>query len=197
MDKIAYIDEYIGRCNDIIGKKDINAAEVLEDEILAVFSSEISDIVHKLDAYNYHSEFEIINYLGDIKILKQKLLNYKYNLQSEKDKMAYNLEIARLSQPTIMAHAESNQSQSQASNTSINISIEHTIKQIDEISADKLNVDDKEKLKDYLYILEGIKSSKDKNKYWDKTKEVLKFLADKGADAAIAMLPYIIKGLSA
>ena len=197
MDKILYIDEYIERCNRIIDAKDSASADLLSDEIIGVFSDEISNITDKLDAYNYHGDYEITNYLGDIKLLRQKLLNYKFNLQLEQDKMANNLEIARLSQPSITAHAESNQSQVQSTSTNISITIESTIRKIDEIPSETLSADDKEKLKEYLYSLEGMRVSKNKAKFWDKTKEVLKFTIDKGADAAIALLPYIVNGLSA
>lgn len=197
MDKISYIDEYIERCNRIINAKDYDGADSLSDEIIGVFSNEISNITNKLDAYTRHYEYEVIDYLRDVGLLRQKLLNYKLNLQLEKDKMAHDIELAKLHQPTITAHAESNQSQVQSTSTNISITIENTIRKIDEIPKETLSADDKEKLKEYLYSLEGMRVSKNKAKFWDTTKEVLKFIVDKGADAAIALLPYIINGLSA
>lgn len=196
MDKISYIDEYIERCNRIIESKDSASADSLSDEIIGVFSDEIGNITDKLDAYMSHYSHESTDYLGDVALLRQKLLNYKFNLQQEKDKMAHELELARLRQPTITAHAESNQSQVQSTSNNISITIENTIKKIDEIPEENLSADDKEKLKEYLYSLEGMRVSKNKAKFWDKAKEVLKFLVDKGADAAITILPYIVYGIT-
>ena len=196
MDKISYIDEYIERCSRIIDEKDSASAKSLSSEIIGVFSHEISNITGELDAYMNHYSYESTDYLGDIRILKQKLLNHKYNLQLEKDKMAHELELARLRQPTITAHAESNQSQVQSTSNNISITIENTISKIDEIPEETLSADDKEKLKEYLYSLEGMRASKNKTKFWDKAKEVLKFIADKSADTAIALLPYIIYGIT-
>ena len=186
----------VERCNHIIEEKDSAGAKSLSSEIIGVFSHEISNITGKLDAYSMHFGNERTDYLGDVALLRQKLLNYKFNLQQEKDKMAYDLELARLRQPTITAHAESNQSQVQSTSNNISITIENTISKIDEIPEETLSADDKEKLKEYLYSLEGMRVSKNKAKFWDKAKEVLKFLVDKGADAAIALLPYILNGLS-
>ena len=199
MDKISYIDGYVERCEDVLIKKEINEAESLSQEIIGIFSSEIDDITHKLDAYQWHRG-RPADYIGDIRLLKQKLINYKLNLQSEKEKLEYNLEIAKLNQPNITAHAESNQTQnqnqSQKTNVDIDITVEKVIKRIEEIDDESLCTEDKETLKEYVYSLEGVKASKNKSLFWDKTKDVLKFLADKGADAAIAMLPFIIEGLS-
>ena len=200
MDKISYINEYVERCEKILTEKDINAAKLFSKEIIGIFSSEIDDITHKLDAYQWHSGSSV-DYIGDIRLLKQKLINYKLNLQSEKEKLQYNLEMAKLTQPSITAHAESNQTQnqnqSQKVNVDIKITVEQLIKAIEEIDDKSLCAEDKETLKEYVYSLEGVKASKNKNLFWNKTKDVLRFLADKGADAAITMLPFIIEGLSA
>ena len=197
MDKIAFIDEYIEECNLVLDNKSTSQAKLLEDEILGVFSGEIENIRNRLDLFTNYANDDWIDYLGDISILRQKLINYKINIKEEKEKRAYDLEIAKLQQPNITAHAESHQSQKQSSNVNVNITIEQLLKQVDEISESNLNAENKETLKEYIYSLEGVKVSKDKNKFWDKTKEILRFLADKSADAAIVMLPYIIQGFSA
>lgn len=193
MDKIEYIQEFIARCDAVIDSKIAKDAEILEREILGVFGSEIDGIRNQLDLYSNFSG-SATNYVGDITLLRQKLLYYQINLQAEKEKMEYNLELAKLQQSNIITHAEA--TQTQTTNIDIEIDIEQVTKQIDEISDESLKVEDKDRLKEFLYSLEGVKASKNKNLFWKKTKDVLKFLADKGADAAIAALPYIINGLT-
>lgn len=193
MDKILFIEEYIKRCNNAVDENDSKGAKLLSNEIIGVFGSEISDITAKLDSYIWHTN-GIVDYIGDIKILRQKLINYQANLQTEKEKILYNLELARLQQPSVTAHAESNQNQNIS--VDVNVTIEQILKQVDEIPKEKLEEEEKERLKEHLYFLEGIKATKDKSKFWEKAREVLKFLADKGVDVAIAILPYIIQGLT-
>lgn len=199
MDKISYINEYVENCDKILTEKDINTAKLFSEEIIGVFSSEIDDITNKLNAYKWYND-STTDYLGDIRLLKQKLINHKLNLQSEKEKLEYNLEIAKLNQPNITAHAESNQNQNQnqnqKTNVDIDITVEKVIKTIEGIDDGSLCAEDKEKLKEYVYSLEGVKASKNKSLFWNKTKDVLRFLADKGADAAIALMPYLLQGLT-
>lgn len=191
MDKIELIEEYIDNCDVVLHNKNQRHAEDLEDDILGVFSGEIDNIRERLDLYHAVSG---VDHLKDISLLRQKLINYKMNLLEEEKKREYELELARLKQPSVTNVASAHQTQT--TTIDVKIDIEQTIKQVEEIPTEILSFDDKEKLKEYLYSLEGIKASKNKNLFWEKTKDVFKFLADKGADAAIAMLPYIIQGLS-
>ncbi len=199
MDKMELIKTYLDRCEEVIVSENLTIAHKLQDEIIGVFESEISDITNKLDNYSmrgfYSDTPRQVDYIGDVKLLKQKLINYIANIQQEKAKMEYELELARLKQPRVSAHAEANPTQTTTSTINVTISLEQAIKQLDEISADNLSTTDKDTLKEYLYSLEGSKAAKDKEKFWSKAKEILRFIADKGADAAIAVLPLIIAGL--
>lgn len=78
---------------------------------------------------------------------------------------------------------------------SITITIDQVIKQIEKIPSTTLSDEEKSRLTTDLYTLEGIKSTGDKKRFWDTAKEVLKFIADKGADAAIVAIPLILQGL--
>lgn len=77
----------------------------------------------------------------------------------------------------------------------VTISISNTIEAINQLPHDVMTNEEKEKLKEDLYTLEGIKTTKNKSKFWEKAKSVLSFLADKGADAMIVAAPYIINAL--
>lgn len=90
----------------------------------------------------------------------------------------------------------SNDSKASATATAtVTISISNTIEAINQLPHDVINKEEKEKLKDDLYTLEGIKTTKNKSEFWEKAKPVLTFLADKGADAMLVAAPYIIKAL--
>lgn len=197
MSKIELIESYIRQCDIIIDSSNEADAKTLSKEIIGVFESEINGIENQLDQYDVALAYcGVVNYIGDVKLLKQKLTNYKINIQVEQDKMKHDLEVARLSQPNISANAEANPVQTATLTSNLTITIEQVIKEIDNISDEKISEEDRELLKEYLYSLEGIKASNNKNKFWEKSKEVLKFIIEKGSDIAIAMLPYIISGLA-
>lgn len=197
MDKIEFISFYIDKCDEIIKSGNVREADELQDEIIGVFEPEIGNIRGQLDNYSgYYSSNHQVDFIGDLKLLKQKLTNYVMNIKEEANKRQYALELARLNQPVVTANAEAVQEQVTTITTNIDISISRIITQLDEIEDNKLSKEDKEVLKEYAYSLEGIRATKDKSKFWDRSKEVLKFIADKGVDVAIAMLPYIISGLS-
>lgn len=192
MDKIEFIESFIAECDSVLDSGSASEAKQLEKEILSTFSSEINNIQKQLDTYSFSAMNSDIDYIGDIKLLKKKLQNHSINIQDEINKRNYKLELARLKQPNISANAEANQT----TNVGIEINIEQVIRQIDDIPNKSLSEEDKDTLKEYIYSLEGVKATKNKSLFWNKSKEVLKFLVDKGADAAISILPYIIEGLT-
>jgi hypothetical protein len=197
MNKLDFIKSYIERCEEVIASNNYTVAEELQNEIIGVFGSEIPDIYNMLDNYStlgFDDSNENVNFIGDIKLIKKKLENYYFNIQENIEKMKNDLKLARLKQPQVLAHAESNPVQTATVN--VTITIEQTIFKVDSIPEEKLLSADKGSLKEMLYSLDGIKNSKNKSKYWDKAKEVLKFIADKGIDVAIAVLPYVLTGLN-
>lgn len=201
MGKMEFITSYIRKCDEVIRSESTTDAYKLQNEIIGVFESEISDIRNMLDRFNLlamDSNYQV-DYIGDIKILRQKLKNYSFNYQQKQDKMKHEIELARLKQPQLTAHAASNSTQTSTQTTTqtsqFNITFEQTLKQLDEISEEKLSATDKKALKDLLISLEDYRSPKEANNFWSKAIEVLKFLAEKGVDAAIAILPYIMAGL--
>jgi uncharacterized membrane protein len=166
MDKINLIQEYISRCNAIIASNNRNEAITFQDEIIGVFGSEIDNIRDRLSNYS-GLMYSTPDFVGDIAILKQKLINYM-GIISE----------ANLAQKQIVA-----------------VTLNQTIGLIDDIPEENLSSIDKEALKELLYSLEGVKATKDKGKLWGKAREILKFTADKGAEAAIAVLPFVLSSL--
>ena len=76
-EKVTIINNYIQQLDEIILAKDSDRAEKLEDEIIAVFSTEIDHITRQLSSYSYGDK---VDYVEDAKILKAKLTNYRINL---------------------------------------------------------------------------------------------------------------------
>ena len=82
-----------------------------------------------------------------------------------------------------------------SSKVNINITIDQAIEAVHRLPQDVLSNEDKEKLEDEMRVLESLKNSGKRSRFWDRAKTVLAFLADKGADAMIAAAPYIINTL--
>lgn len=193
MDKLEFIDSYIKQCDEIIAANDYNGAKSLSTDIVSTFKNEIDNIKDELDNYSLSGFYSSrkTDFLGDLKLLKQKLENYYYTIRAENEKMQYELEMARLAQPILTASAEAKQTV----NNNISISLPSVIDAIDGVPKEELSEGEKKEIKDLLYSLEGIKSTKDRNMFWEKAKGLLKYLLDKGIDVGIAILPYILNGL--
>ena len=81
---IRTIDGYIEHLEDSISTGDSKKAENLQTEIIAVFEPEIDGLKVNLDNYNVSHLYlnNPVDYIGDAKLLKAKLQNYKLNLAS-------------------------------------------------------------------------------------------------------------------
>lgn len=197
MTKIEMIQEYVDRCDEAIVAGKIEDAHKLQIEIIGVYEDEINNLRGMLDNYSMAALYSIdrqFDLLADLRLLRQKLKNYALNLQAEQERRNHELEIARLTRNDTFAPGEDSPEQSPADNE--DLTIDQIERRIEEIPDNKLSAEDKEILKEHLYSLEGSKGTKDKYKTWDKTKKVLTFVVSKGADAAIAMFPYLADLLS-
>lgn len=179
--KVEMINEYIDKLNDAIEKNDQNEAKRLGDEILGIYDAEIKGLRFQLDRYSY--TFDATDYIGDAKLLREKLKNYMLNLKSGlykpfQDKSAI----------TVTQNAE------QRVENFVQISLEQTVETINRLSEEILSPDDKEKLNGKLASLSAQKG-KDKATRWETAKGVLKWIADKGVEVGLAALPYIMESL--
>lgn len=182
MKKLENLQKYINACEDNIGRVEEEQEKFIE-EVLSVYSNEINGITNHLDMYGYPLDGETCDYNGDIKKIKAILINYKDNLEMEIEKRKNELELARLKQGSINVSANAN-------SINISLTLEQAIENIHQISDDILSKGEKEEIEDKLCgISEAVK--RDKGKVKDKIVAVLKFVADKGADALIAILPYL------
>ncbi|MGX8834725.1 hypothetical protein ACWG0P_10975 [Amedibacillus sp. YH-ame6] len=197
MGKLEYVHGYIDKCNMVIKSNNIKEAELLQDEIIGIFENEIKEIRNMLSAYSPLAfDEKNVDYIKDIELLKQKLTNYYYNMEDAKEKRDYELELAKLKQPQVSAYAESNPIQSSILKANLTVNLEQTIEKLNNLSEDELSTKEKEELKKRIVSLEDSRSKGDKNKSWEIIKEILKFIADKGVDVAIASLPFIASKIS-
>lgn len=182
MGKIENLEKYIKECDSFNNStKEIRYQFVVK--IVGIYSDEIKNITEGLAAYAYGSE----DYALDIEKIKAKLINYKDNLELEEQRRKDELELARLKQGNINLSANATNS----NNININITLEQAIENINQIPDDVMTKDEKDDLEDKLSGIDAAVKSGKKEKAKEKIGAVLKFLLDKGADAFIAMLPYL------
>jgi len=185
-EKIKIIDEYIGRLNDAIEGNDREKAKKLQTEIIAVYEPEIDSLKSELDNYNF-AHFGTntpVDYVGDAKLLKAKLQNYKLNLASGLYKPFQSAEGA----VTVTQHVN------QDVNATLVVTFEQVIHNIQQLPDSVLSDEEKEVLSGKIA---AISAEKDKEKRWGKVCSALKWIAEKGIQVGIAALPYIAKTLEA
>ena len=186
MGKIENLEKYIDLCSE----KNISINEKINflREVIGVYGSEISNMSSGLDSYvRRHREGHKIDYDGDMDKIKAKLINYKDNLELEEQKRKDELELARLNQGNINVSANANNS----NNININITLDQAIEIINQIPDKIVTKEEKEELEDKLSGIDAAVRRGKREKAREKIVGVLKFLADKGADALIAILPYL------
>lgn len=189
-EKEELMDSYIARCDSV---KEYSEAMKLQDEIVGVFGNEISHITASLDRGSYDGSgcFSPIDYCGNIKLLRAKLVNHKINIKQgntfvndDSGKGSKN------GQASVVVQQYNNQSMS--SNVSISITLEQTIENINQLPESALSADDKELLAGKLA---QISVEKEPESRWEKAKGALKWIAEKGIEVGIAALPYIVEVL--
>lgn len=186
MSKIEDLNEYIKQCEYMRNNTDKEIENYIE-KIIYIYEAEIPTITNRLDMYSYYDENSSVNYKEDLEKVKAILGNHRSNIEIEEQKRKDELEIARLKQTNIKLN---NSSSSMSTNT-INISIEQVMDCISEIPDEVMSKDEKDDLEDKVSGIDAAIKSGKKDKAKEKILSVLKFLADKGADALIAMLPYL------
>lgn len=182
MNKIEMLEYYIHWADEIVAANDIAAAKSFQNEVIAVYDSEIQNIRGQLD--NYPTVFingRTVDYIGDVRLLKAKLMNYRNNLQSGLYK-------------ELLPGGGTNISVNQEVNSTISISLEQVIETVQQIPDKDLTAEDKEIL---IGKLASMADAKDKTSKWEKAKGILKWLGDKGVQVGIAALPYIAQALQA
>lgn len=186
-EKLKMLDNYINELNTAVEENNTENAKRLQTEVIAVYDSEIASLKNKLDNYDTIGHWcgnTPVDYIGDARLLSAKLNNYKLNLASG---LYLHLKDAD-------GTVNVTQQVSQDVTNTVTVSLEQTIKNINELSSSELSDQDKEILNGKLA---SISVENDKQKRWDKVGSVLKWIAEKGIEVGTAALPYIIKSLEA
>ncbi len=182
-DKVSFIQSFIDRIDVAIDANDVDGAKRLQSEIISTFASDIPHITNQLDAHaGYHTYNRInskydppVKYVEDLGILRNRLVKLQLDIKEP------------VKEPPTTPLISLTQVQNQTTNIQIDFDI--TVSAIEKIPDSSLSQEDKEIL---LGKLTSLKGCSDKKTKWDKCKSILKWLADKGADVAIAVLPYLI-----
>ncbi len=185
-EKIKVLEGYICALDDAITKKDVGKAKELQTEIIAVYEPEIDSLKSELDNYSFthYGASTPVDYIGDAKLLRAKLQNYKLNLASGLYKPFQGTDGA----VTVTQHVNQDVS------TEVVITLEQTISNIQSLPETALSAEDKDILSGKIA---AISSEKNKEKRWEKVSGALKWIAEKGIQVGIAALPYITKMLEA
>lgn len=190
MGKIELLDRYIKQCDEL---NDNNKAQVLVDDIISVFCDEIPKIDLYLDLgrityENINNQNEM--HLKDLKRLKQKLENYKANLELENEKEMRKLKELELQRSILKI--ENTNSNTNINTVNLNQTFEETRKKIENMSF--LNDDEiAETMKKIDELEKIIKSNDRKPKKWENAKNIIKWIADKGVDVGISLLPLLLQ----
>lgn len=106
MGKIDTLQKYIDACDE----KRNNPHDKYEfiQQVFGVYDNEIENIHSGLDMYRWGHDGKAPDYDGDIIKIKEKLINYKDNLEMEEQKRKDELELARLGQNNINLSANAN-----------------------------------------------------------------------------------------
>lgn len=184
-EKTKILEGYICALDDAITKSDEGKAKELQTEIIAVYEPEIPSLKNELDNYSLNTHIHTrADYIGDAKLLKAKLQNYKLNLVTGLYRPFQDADGA----VTVTQHV------SQDVSTSVIINLEQVIHNIQELPESVLSSEEKEILSGKIA---SIYAEKDKEKRWGKVCSALKWITEKGIQVGIAALPYIAKALEA
>ena len=185
-EKIKILEDYICMLEDAMTKTDVGKAKELQTEIIAVYEPEIDSLKSELDNYSFthYGASTPVDYIGDAKLLRAKLQNYKLNLASGLYKPFQGTDGA----VTVTQHVNQDVS------ATVVVTFEQTIHNIQELPESVLSDEEKEILSGKLA---SISAEKDKEKRREKISSALKWIAEKGIQVGIAALPYITKALEA
>lgn len=190
MNKLKLVEEYIRRADEIIESKNRTTAKDFTREVIAVFQSEIPKITSELTAYRFSGDQDDIK---DTSTLRAMLFNYSTNIKREDEIRKNDLEKLKLQQSILtINNTNHNESSSEANaNVTVVVTVNQAIENINNLPDDILSKEDKESLEEKVASLDLLTKSGDKEKASKKLGGILKYVADKGIEVGIALLPYL------
>lgn len=199
MEVVKLLDDYIEKLDNA---QDLSSSDLgqLIEKITRVVLDKDEVVLLRLNYYNSYEDEEEL--WSDAEKLKAKLKYKRATIidenkameeheQREIEKLRLQLELAKESSP-IHNHNINNVENKNIINNTMNISFEDARKTINDMSS--LPENEIEEIQNKINAIEEIVNSKDsKSKKWSKAKEIVKWIADKGVDVGITLLPLLLK----
>lgn len=197
MEQIKIYDTYIEQLSAFDSMEENEQKLLIEEVTRVAFSEdELRELV--LSYYMFYSETD---YKEDVIKLKAKLEFKKAQLVDDehKEKRLFERQKMELEKLQIQEKMQkssvviNNHNHNEAtSSANVSISFEEVRKKIDNMTS--LPEEEIDEFKNKIDEIEKIVNSKEpKAKKWSKVKDIIKWVADKGVDVGIALLPLILK----
>lgn len=199
MEVVKMLDDYIEKLDNAQNLSSPDLGQLIEEITRVVFDdSEVMELC--LNYYLSYNEYD--DFLSDVQKLKAKLKYKRATIidenktteeheQREIEKLRLQVELAKESS-AVHNHNINNVENKNIINNTMNISFEDARKTINDMSS--LPENEIEEIQSKINALEEIVNSKEsKSKKWSKAKDIIKWVADKGVDVGIALLPLILK----
>lgn len=200
MELVTLLDKYIEKL-DKASSLEQSEIEALIEDITRVFISKDELRELWLDYYNSYNDSDDL--MSDVRKLKTKLEYNKAVLidKNEKVKQRVKSEQEQRELEKLRLQVELKKTDITITNTNNNTNENNNYVSVTfESVRDKVNNmtslpdEDIEEIQKLIGEIEEIVNSKEtKSKKWSKAKEIIKWIADKGVDVGIALLPLILK----
>ena len=128
--------------------------------------------------------------IRDLELLRHKLENYRSDLIASEHRRITELEKQKPYPAITITNDNKSLSESHATAT-MSFSFTDTLQNIAGLPSNVLTPEEKEELEEKLLALEGARNNQDKARVGVKIGSVLKYIAEKGVEVAIATLPYL------
>lgn len=197
MEQIKIYDKYIERLSAFDSMEENEQKLLIEEVTRVAFSEdELRELV--LSYYMFYSETnfkeDVIKLTAKLELKKAQLVDeeYKEKLLFERQKMELEkIKIQEKMKDTSFVINNHNHNEA-TSSANVSISFEEVRKNIDSMTS--LPEEEIDEIKNKIGEIEKIVNSKEsKAKKWSKVKDIIKWVADKGVDVGIALLPLILK----
>lgn len=170
----------------------IRLLEYAEEE--GVCGDELKAVYDKVDSIyaNYYGSYVdgLTSYIfRDYEACSEQTSLRIEKLRHFRDEELRKLRVAEARTTSVSMVQESNQTASASATNDVRVTIEATFEQIEQIADDRLSEVDKTLLKGMIADL----NTSDKKKRDGKLKKLMGWIADKGTDAIIAAMPYVIQ----
>lgn len=156
-----------------------DALKAVYDKVDSIYANYYGSYIDGLTSY-ISRDYETCSEQTTLRI--EKLKHFR-------DDEMRKLRVAEARTTNVSMVQENNQTASANATSDVRVTIEATFEQIESIPDDRLSEDNKTLLKGMIADL----NTNDKKKRDGKLKKLMGWLADKGADAVIAAMPYVVQ----